>query len=408
MIRGGGREDARGLAWREGDGERLPEASRRAPRNFGGREPWRAGGVAVPMLRVMLRRTLIPTLAAIVFAPVTARAQCAVEGLTAITSLGITPAPSPLSQAMRVTLAGAVATLEGAAPLVFRREVPASEIRLYLAAPFAWGGVLAASRGASVTVEASSDEGVIATLRAGDALTAHGVPVPCGSLTPAWSATTTPEGLPAARPTRWVTRSGVVSATRCAQGRGSLACANEVSPRSRCRLRNDASQCGYHPVGPRLRVFAEPRGDSAYVELRATRDVVFADEDGRPGWLLVRTRGPVVGLAARGWVRAQEVRWAQEVPPSQGRRNDVVSQPGRRVRASSRRGAVTLAIGAAVVDPAGHAFARVGAAPFCTRAELPAGAARAFIALPGMGEVDEGAQVDAAGLTWIDACPVSP
>ncbi len=360
------------------------------------------------MPRVMPRRALIQTLAAIVFAPETARAQCVVEGLTAITSLGITHTPSPLSQGMRVTLAGAVATLEGSAPLVFRREVPASQVRLFLVAPFAWRGVLAASRGAPVTVERGDTDGVTATLRAGDALTAHGVPLPCGSLTTEWSAATTPAGLPAARATRWVTRSGIVYATRCAQGRGSLSCANEVSPLSRCRLRNDASQCGYHPVGPRLRVFAEPRGDSAYAELRTTRDVVFADEDGRPGWLLVRTRGPLVGLAARGWARAQDLRWAQVVPPSQRRRHDVVSQRGRRVHASARRGAVTLAGGTAVVDPAGHAFARVGAAPFCTRAELPAGAARAFIALPGMGEVDEGAQVDAANLTWVDACPVSP
>jgi hypothetical protein len=304
---------------------------------------------------------------------------------------------------MRVTFAGAVATLEGSAPLVFRREVPASQVRLFLVAPFAWGGVLAASRGAPVAVERGDESGVTATLRAGDALTAHGVPVPCGSLTTESSATTPPTGLPAARTTRWVTR----RPPRVPSG-GSLACTNDVSPRSRCRLRHDASQCGYHPVGPRLRVFAEPRGDSAYVALRATRDVVFADEDGRPGWLLVRTRGPAVGLAARGWVRAREVRWAQEVPPSQRRRDICASRPGRVVRASSRRGAVTLAPGTAVVDPAGRALARVGAAPFCPRAELPAGAARAFIALPGMGEVDEGAQVDAANLTWVDACPVSP
>lgn len=360
------------------------------------------------MLRAMLRRALLPTLAAIVFAPVTARAQCVVQGLALVDAVGDDETTPPLSQAMRVTLRGATATLEGTAPLVFRREVPASRVRLYLAGPFAWGGVLAASRGVSVTVEGSSEQGVTATLRAGDALIARGVPVPCGSLTTEGSATTIPEGLPATRATRWVTRSGVVYASRCAQGRGSLACANEVSPRSRCRLRSDASQCGYHPVGPGLRVFAEPRADSAYVELRASRDVVFADEDGRPGWLLVRTRGLVSGLAARGWVRAQDVRWAQEVPPSQRRREGVPSQPGRRVRASSRRGAVTLAVGTAVLDPAGHELARVGAAPFCTRAELPAGAAQAFIALPGMGEVDEGARVDAAGLAWVEACPPAP
>lgn len=357
------------------------------------------------MLPVMLRPALIPTLAAVLVTPVTARAQCVVEGLTAVDSLGVAPPAAPLRQAMRVTLAGGVATLEGIAPLVFRREVPASQVRLYLAAPFAWGGVLAASRGESVTVEGSDERGVTATLRAGDALIVRGVPVPCGALTTHASAPSMPPGLPAAPPTRWVTRSGVVHETRCTQGRGSAACAHEVSPRSRCRLRSDASQCGHHPVGERLRVFAEPRADSAYVEVRATRDVVFADEDGRPGWLLVRTRGAVAGLAVRGWVRAPDVRWAQEVPPSQRARRDVGAQPGRRVRASSRRGAVTLAADTVVRDAGGAELARVGAATFCTRAELPAGAARAFIALPGMGEVDEGAQVEAANLAWVNACP---
>ncbi|MFO0628849.1 MAG: hypothetical protein U0325_24960 [Polyangiales bacterium] len=352
----------------------------------------------------MRRWTMFSTLAAVLVAPVTARAQCVVEGLTAVDALGT----APLRQAMRVTLAGPTATLEGSAPLVFHREVPASQVRLYLAAPFLWGGVLAASRGTPVTVEQRDARGVTATLRVGDALVAHGVAVPCGSLTPQGSTPTTPEGLPAAAPTRWVTRSGVVYAARCAEGRGSAACAQEVSPASRCRLRDDASQCGYHPVGPRLRVFAEPRADSASVALRANRDVVFADEDGRPGWLLVRTRGLVSGLAARGWVRTQDVRWAQEVPPSVRRPVGVRSQPGRRVQASARRGAVTLTSGTVVVDPAGHELARVGAAPFCTRAELPLGAARAIIALPGMTEVDEGAQVDAARLAWVDACPTTP
>jgi len=336
--------------------------------------------------------------------PVTACAQCVVEGLTAVDALGT----APLRQGMRVTLSGGVATLEGLAPLVFRRDVPAPQVRLYLAAPFLWGGVLAASRGTPVTVEQSDARGVTATLRVGDALIAHGVAVPCGSLSPEGSTPTTPEGLPAASSTRWVTRSGVVYAARCAEGRGSAACAQEVSPASRCRLRDDASQCGYHPVGSRLRVFVEPRADSAFVALRANRDVVFADEDGRPGWLLVRTRGLVSGLAARGWVRTQDVRWAQEVPPSVLRPVGVRSQPGRRVHVRARRGAVTLATSTVVVDPAGRELARVGAAPFCTRAELPAGATQAFIALPGMNEVDEGARVDAAGIAWVDACPAAP
>jgi hypothetical protein len=361
------------------------------------------------MLRVTLRRLSLATLLAISLAPVSARAQCVVEGLTAIDSLGIGHAPAPLVQPMRVTLTGAVATLEGTAPLVFRREVPASQVRLYLAGPFAWAGVLAASRGVSVTVEAGDAHSVTATLRAGDALAARRVSVPCASLATQWGpALNASEGLAAAPRTPWVSRSVLVYETRCTQRNGAVSCAEEVSPRSRCRPRNDASLCGYHPAGATLRVFVEARADAPFIELTANRDVVFVDEDGRRGWFLLRSRGLVRGLAVRGWVRAQDVRWAQEVLLSARRRSVVASRPGRSVRARARRGAVTLAAGTALVDAAGVTFAHVGAAPFCTHAELPPGAARAFVTLPGMGEVDEGAQVDASQVTWVDACPPSP
>lgn len=356
------------------------------------------------MLRVMRLFVCL----GVMLAATPSAAQCVLEGTAHADLRGSSGAAVYASQPLRVTLSGATATLEGQGPLVFRREVPATRVRLSLAEAFTSEALFGAAAGVRVEVSEVRGVVVLATLDAG-AMTLQGASLPCRALGLGHTHTSTATAPVMAPNPRWRSRSVLRYAAVCRQWPGGASCAQQLEPGGRCRPRRDGSQCGYHPVGARLRVYAAPREDSDFVTLTATRDVVFTDDDGRPGWIRLQSRGPAAsGLAVHAWARARDVRWAQEVPPSSREPQRVRSMPGRRVVLSSRRGLAMIPPGAVVRDGTGAELARVGAAPFCTRAELPRGAAHALIALPGMSEVDDGARVDAAGLTWVDACPPAP
>lgn len=360
----------------------------------------------------MLRPKRLPValVAALLLAPSLGAAQCVLEGVTRVDWLRGGEPPMPIEQRMRVTLAGATASLEGTAPLAFHAAVPAERVRLYLGPPGLSNQVMAASQGVRVFVQSATRDGVTATLRADYALAVRGVRLPCRALstTPSPSQPATAPSHPVNR--RWVSDSYVHREMRCTGRRGARGCAERVSPASRCRPVADASQCGYHPLRGSLRVFSAPSERSASVEAVPTRDVVFVDEDGRRAWLRVRSHALTGGaLALNGWVRRGDVRWSQEVPPGIRRAGGVGVTRGRVMARGMRRGYVTLRADTEVRDARGELIARTAVAAFCTEGEHWPGEARVRIALPGGGAAHERALVAEDRVEWSAACPaVSP
>jgi hypothetical protein len=162
-------------------------------------------------------------------------------------------------------------------------------------------------------------------------------------------------------------------------------------------------------VGAAVTVFASPSDAPGVprVSVRATRDIVFADEDRRGAWLLVRSRsysGEV--LVARGWVRAADVRWRQETPPHLTATRGSVGTAGIGVAADVRRGYGEITPGSAVRWSDGARWGTT-AGPWCAEVFQRAGQATVAVPIPGAGLVM--ARVGAADVRWVDRCgPASP
>ncbi|MEZ4389861.1 MAG: hypothetical protein R3A48_02100 [Polyangiales bacterium] len=339
-------------------------------------------------------------------APVLASAQCVLEGVTRVDSLRVEGSPMPLEQRMRVTLAGAVARVEGLAPLVFRAALPLSSVRLYLGPEGLANRVMAASPGLRVEAREAHGAEVTATLVQDDALSVRGLRLPCAALSTTQSRLQRVSAPSQPARARWASRSVVRREMHCTPRGGGRDCAERVSPTSRCRPLGDASWCGYHPPRGSLRVFSEPNARSESVEVEVTRDVAFIDEDQRGPWLRVTSQGLGIGtFALRGWVRAREVRWSQEVPPGRVATGGGRVSRGRAVRRGARDGFVALRPGTPLLDDRGEVIARTGEVAFCTRGELREGDSQARVALPGADDVHEGAQVAVESVQWVPVCP---
>jgi hypothetical protein len=363
------------------------------------------------------QRCLSPSMRSLIFAltgsilsltTVKAHAQCVFEGVaTARIDGPPTAVATAITEAMRVTLSGARATIEGRAPLAFRTVVAASDVELFVADPGVRTTLVGAARGVRARVESVSRDVALVTLSAEDSLEVRGVRLPCAALTterpteslraaaaPAYSANR-----------RWRSSADAHREWRCTERRGARSC-GEVTVPGRCRAIGDGSVCGYHPRRRTLRLFAAPSAASESVEVFATADVSFADDDGRPGWLRVISRVPSRGaVVVRGWARAADVRWTQEVPPyARSMGIGAVGVAGRVVARSTRLGFVTLERDAEVHDERSSPWARV-AESWCTRGEQPQGSARVWVHLPGQRHATPGASVAAEHVRWVDACP---
>lgn len=341
--------------------------------------------------------------------PPRADAQCVLEGVTHLASLRDAGAsPLPIIQAMRITLSGPRATVEGLRPLAFRTLLAAESVDLFVGSTGFASGLLSASPGVRVRVLGTSGTDVIAALGDTDDLVVRELRLPCSAL----RTTPGPVGTSASPPRfasnpRWVSQSFVQRGMRCTRNRGgSVACIDTVLP-GRCQPVGDASDCGYHPLRGGLRLQLRPDSNSPSIVVKASRDVTFVDEDGRPGWLRVVSRGLSGNrLVVGGWVRQSEVRWAQEVPPSL--RNlglgTVSMLPGRSRQRDTRVGFVTLAPDTPILDATGRELGRVFETPHCSAAEQLPNAAHVLIALPGSGLATNPARAAADQVRWVPSC----
>lgn len=333
-------------------------------------------------------------------APSVSYAQCVVEGATPI---GAAPVGSServaLTEAVRITLRGSAAAVEGLRPVAFRASVPVADVALYLRAPHATP-VVAASAGSQVEASSARGDVVVADLRAGSTLTVGGVSLRCAALT-----LRAPEGTVAAAPLApfaeargYRTESTAREHTVCRTVRGATSC--EVV-RNRCNPVGDGSVCGYHPQHTSVRVYARPVAGAPSYVLTPLREVVLADEDARPGWLRVVTRtDDPLPVGVRGWVRASDVQWRQDAPSP--RRDATVGAMGHAVPAGTRRGFVMLAPDTALTDVHDARWGTVTTA-WCTAAWQAPASPRVAVTLPG-------AHVPLAYVTadharWVDACP---
>lgn len=337
-----------------------------------------------------------------------AHAQCAFEGVTTARIEGSpTAVATTITEAMRVTVSGSHATIEGRTPLAFRTVVAARDVELFVADVGVSTALVGAARGVRARVESVSRDVATVALSAEDSLEVRGVRLPCAALT-----TERPtESLRAAavpaytNNSRWRSSADSRREWRCTGHRGARGCA-EVAVPGRCRAIGDGSVCGYHPRRRALRLFAAPSASSESVEAVATADVSFVDDDGRPGWLRVISRGPTRGaVVVRGWVRVADVRWTQEVPPfARSVGIGAVGVAGRWVARSTRYGFVTVERDAEVHDERSRPWARV-ADSWCTRGEQPQGSARVLVDLPGQRHAEPRASVASERVRWVDACP---
>ena len=138
-----------------------------------------------------------------------------------------------------------------------------------------------------------------------------------------------------------------------------------------------------------------------------TERVALRDDDGRPGWLRLSSRGQRSdGIIVRGWVQRAQVRFAQEVPHWIGR-HEVGVIAGARIALHARSGPLVIARDTAVRDRQQTPWARV-AEPWCTRGTQPHGSTRIQVILPGASDFDDDATVDASSAQWVEACPSGP
>lgn len=384
-----------------------------------------------------MRRSTLVKLSALFAGPAlllttrSAHAQCTVEGTIELRSMrGRSLAPVPITQAMRVTFRGRAATVEGTAPLAFRSVISSQDARVFIGERGFTSGLISVSSGAQVHVIDTRGTDVIATVQSTDELVARAVLIPCAALSATRANTgraSAPE-YPASR--RWTSDSIVNAQPRCtARGceglvvptptvRGPFQCTGRAgsvrcrpSPHAgRCQPIGDGSWCGYHPVRTALRIYRAASTRSASVEVVATRDVTFVDDDGRPGWLRVQSSDMSGNaLVVRGWVRAADVRWSQEVAPSvrSAGLGTIGVLSGRAHAIGTRVGFVLLDRETSIEDASGATIARVAdaVAGWCTHAEHPANAAHVRLALPGRSSPSEDARVAAREARWVQACP---
>jgi len=352
-----------------------------------------------------LRLLSLLALSALVL-PRSARAQCPLVGDAVVGAVRVPGADGPLTlrERARVVLRGAVARVEGVAPIAFEGTAPAEAVTLYLRAPQRIGGVVGAGAGLPFVASRSDGPWVVGTVRSPDGLTVGGVSVPCGALT-----LDAPSSAPAAAPVpehradpRWVPHTTARQVFRCTGRAGVRGCTTVNL--GRCQPIGDASVCGYHPPGGAVTVFAAPSEGPGVrrVRVRATRDIVFADEDRRGPWLLVRSRshsGEV--LVVRGWVRASDVRWSQETPPHLLSSSVGAVTGGWGVSGDVRRGYGEITPGSAVMWRDGTRWGAT-AGPWCSQVFEWEGQATLAAPIPGGAPVM--ARLRPEDVRWVDRC----
>lgn len=318
------------------------------------------------------------------------------------------PRATPIEQRVRATLRGARATVEGLSPLVFSRSVEAAQLALYIGPAGFANGLVSAAPGARVTVESAENSQAIVTLRShdeADAIELRALRVPCAALTGEAPRDARRAGEPAyPRNPRWESASDASARFVCTTRGGATAC----GPVQRaCQAIGDGSQCGYRPRERALRLFASPSAESASIEVTFTERVALRDDDGRPGWLRLSSRGQRSdGIVVRGWAQRARVRFAQEVPHWVGRW-ETGAIAGARALLNARSGLLVIARDTTVRDLQQAPWARV-AEPWCTRGMQPNGSTRIQVILPGASDFDDDATVDASSAQWVEACPSAP
>lgn len=338
--------------------------------------------------------------------PRPARAQCPLVGDAVVGAVRVPGADGPftLRERARVVLRGAVAQVEGVAPIAFEGTAPAEAVTLFLRAPQRIGGVVGVGAGLPFVASRADGPWVIGTVRSHDGITVGGVSVPCAALTleaPSSAPSSAPVPEHRANP-RWVPHTTAREVFRCTE-RGGLRGCTTVNL-GWCQAVGDGSVCGYHPTGGAVTVFAAPSEAPGVrrVRVQATRDIVFADEDRRGPWLLVRSRsysGEV--LVVRGWVRASDVRWSQETPPHLLTSPVGVATAGWGVAGDVRRGYGEIAPGSAVMWRDGTRWGET-AGPWCAQVFQWEGQATLGVPIPGAGP--EMARLRAEDVRWVDRC----
>jgi hypothetical protein len=338
--------------------------------------------------------------------PQIAWAQCPLVGDAAVRAVRVHGADAPftLRERARVVLRGPVAQVEGVAPIAFSGTAAAGSVSLFLRTPQRIGGVVGIAAGLPFVASRAVGASVLGTVETPDGLSVRGVSVPCAALTldaPASAPTAAPVPPHRANP-RWISHTTAHEVFRCTETRGGRGCMTVNL--GRCRPIGDGSECGYHPRGVAVTLFAAPSDAPGVprVSVRATRDIVFADEDRRGAWLLLRSRsysGEV--LVARGWVRAADVQWRQETPPHMLSSHGGVATAGWGVAGDVRRGHGEITPGSAVLWSDGTRWGTT-AGPWCAQVFQRAGQATVEAPIPGAGPVM--ARVRAEDVRWVDRC----
>lgn len=361
----------------------------------------------IPVLRAPSLRLLVLGAAIL---PRAARAQCPLVGDAVVRAVQVpgSDGPFPLRERARVVLEGAAARVEGIAPIAFTGAASAGDVSLFLRAPQRLGGVVGIGVGLPFVASRVVGARVIGTVRTGDGLAVVGVSVPCAALTldaPGAAPTEAPVPPHPANP-RWVSHSTAREEYRCTAGRGVRSCAPVNL--GWCQPVGDGSECGYHPRGRAVTLFAAPSDAPGVprVSVQASGDIVFVDEDRRGPWLLLRSRsysGEV--LVARGWARAADVRWQQETPPRFLSPHGLVGTAGWGVAGDVRRGYGEIAPGSEVRWRGGARWGTT-AGPWCSPVFQWEGQATLGAPIPGAGPVM--ARVRAEDVRWVDRCESAP
>jgi hypothetical protein len=338
--------------------------------------------------------------------PKAASAQCPLVGDAVVSEVRVPGADAPfaLRERARVVLSGARARVEGTAPIAFAGDADVGAVTLFLRTPQRLGGVVGIAAGLPFVASRSVGARVVGSVRTHDGLAVLGVSVPCEALTldaPSSAPGEAPVPTHRANP-RWIPHTTAREEFRCTEERGGRSCSTVNL--GWCQPIGDGSECGYHPVGGAVTLFAAPSDGAAVprVRVQATSDIVFVDEDRRGPWLLVRSRsysGEV--LVARGWVRAAEVRWRQETPPHLLTNPGGVRTAGWGVRGEERRGYGEVTPGSAVLWRDGARWGTT-AGPWCSQVFQWAGQATLGVPIPGAGPVM--ARVRSEDVRWVDRC----
>ena len=346
-----------------------------------------------------------------VAAPLVARAECVLEGVTTVRSMQPDGSDSRVDvrERMRVMLRGAGAQLEGVAPLAFRGTAASTDVELHLARSRVLNGIVGVARGTAVSVERVV--GSVAVVRVRDesgegSVSVGGLRVACSELTSdAGDRDTTP--IPVHSPRAgWIPSTTAHEVQRCTSARHGLrSCFTVIA--NRCAPVGDGSICGYRVRARALTMFAAPRAGAPRARVGPSRDLVLADEDGRAGWLLVRARvSPESSVALRGWVHTSELVWRQEQPRMELGRVGVLL--GRTAELPApRAGWVRVRGDSEISDAAARPWART-VEPYCAAAVQEVGSNLVHVELPGAlrgssGDASEGL-VSQERAEWVASC----